>query len=139
MRKTMFVLPLASLLLCSGVYASSASREARFAREDARLQKALEGLKPGKPQDCIRLRDADTTQSFENGKGTLIFKVSKKLVYRTDTHGSCSGIGRDRALITRIFGGSQLCRGDIAQSADLVAGFTGGSCAMGNFVPYTGS
>lgn len=137
MRKTMFILPLASLLLCSGVSASSASREARYASEEARLQKALTGLTPGKPQNCIRLRDANGTQSFENGKGTLIFRVSRKLVYRNDTRGSCSGIGRDRALITRIFGGTQLCHGDIAESADLVAGFTGGSCAMGDFVPYT--
>ncbi len=139
MRKTMFILPLASLLLCSGVSASSEGRQARFAKEDARLQKALAGLTPGKPQHCIRLRDANVTQSFENGKGTLLFKVSRKLIYRNDTRGSCSGIGRDRALVTRIFGGTQLCRGDIAESADLVAGFTGGSCAMGDFVPYTGS
>ena len=46
MRKTMFILPLASLLLCSGVSASSASREARYASEEARLQKALTGLTP---------------------------------------------------------------------------------------------
>ena len=64
-------------------------------------------------------------------------QVFALLVYRNDTRGTCSGIGRDRALITRIFGGTQLCRGDIAESADLVAGFTGGSCAMGDFVPYT--
>lgn len=139
MRKTMLILPFASLLLCGTVSASSASRDARYAKEDARLEKELAGLTPGKPQNCIHLRDANGTQSFENGKGTLIFRVSRKLVYRNDTQGSCNYIGRDRALVTRIFGSNQLCRGDIAHSADLVAGFVGGSCAMNDFVPYTGS
>lgn len=139
MRKTLLILPFASLLLCGTVSASSASRDARYAREDARLEKELAGLTPGKPQNCIHLRDANGTRSFDNGKGTILFRVSRKLVYRNDTHGSCNGIGRDRALITRIFGSSQLCRGDIAHSADLLAGFTGGSCAMSDFVPYTGS
>jgi hypothetical protein len=139
MRKTMFILPFASLLLCGTVYASSASRDARYAKEDARLEKELAGLTPGKPQNCIHLRDAYGTRSFENGKGTLIFRVSRKLVYRTDTNGSCNGIGRDRALVTHLFGSGQLCRGDIAHSADLVAGFTGGSCAMSDFIPYKGS
>lgn len=139
MTKAMILLPFASLLLCGTVSASSASRDARYAREDARLEKELAGLVPGKPRSCIPLRYAYGTQSFDNAKGTLIFRVSRKLVYRTDTNGSCSGIGRDRALITHIFGGNELCRGDIAQSADLVAGFTAGSCAMNDFVPYTGS
>lgn len=139
MRKSILIFPFASLLLCGTVSASSASRDARYAKEDARLEKELAGLTPGKPQNCIHLRDAHGTQSFENGKGTLIFRVSRKLVYRNDTQGSCNGIGRDRALITHIFGSNQLCRGDIAHSADLLAGFTGGSCAMNDFVPYTGS
>ena len=136
MRKAMMIVPLASLLLCGTVSASSASREARYAKEDARLEKALAGLVPGKPRSCIHLRDAQGTESFDNGKGTILFKVSRKLVYRTDTNGSCNGIGRDRALITRTFGGGDLCRGDIASSADLTAGFTAGSCAMNDFVPY---
>lgn len=139
MRKTMIILPFASLLLCGTVSASSASREARYERENVRLEKQLAGLVPGKPRNCIHLRDAHGTQSFENGKGTILFRVSRKLVFRNDTNGSCNGIGRDRALVTHIFGSGQLCRGDIAHSADLVAGFTGGSCAMNDFVPYTGS
>lgn len=139
MRKTMIILPFASLLLCGGVTASSASREARFAREDARLEKALAGKVAGTPVNCIRLRDARGTESFDNDKGTILFKVSRKLVYRTDTHGACRNIGRTNALVTRSFNGSQLCRGDIATSADLTAGFSSGSCAMSDFVPYTGS
>jgi hypothetical protein len=44
-------------------------------------------------------------------------------------------VGNGDALVTRQFG-SQMCRGDIARSADLVAGFQTGSCALGEFIPY---
>ena len=139
MRKSMMIFPVASLLLCGAVSASSASRDARYAKEDARLEKALAGKVAGKPVSCIRLRDAQGTESFDNDKGTILFKVSRKLVYRTDTNGGCHYIGNTNALITHSFTGGQLCRGDIATSADLTAGFSSGSCAMNDFVPYTGS
>lgn len=141
MRKAIIVVPFVSLLLCGTVSASSSSREARWAKEDARLEKALAGKTPGTPVSCIRLRDTRGTESFDNDKNTLLFKVSRKLVYRTDTNGGCRRVGTGGdALITRSFNGGQLCRGDIAQSADLTGhGFPTGSCAMGEFVPYRGS
>ena len=135
------IVPMASLLLCGTVSASSASRQAYLAKEDARLEKALAGKTPGKAVSCIRLRDTHGTESFDNEKGTILFKVSRKLVYRTDTNGACRRVGTGGdALITRSFSGDQLCRGDIAQSANLTSGgFPTGSCAMGDFVPYRGS
>lgn len=139
MNKALVIFPVAAVLLCGTVSASSASRDARYAKEEARLEKALAGKVAGKPVSCIRLRDAQGTESFDNDKGTILFKVSRKLVYRTDTTGGCRDIGRTNALITRSFSGGQLCRGDIATSADLVAGFSAGSCAMNDFVPYKGS
>lgn len=141
MRKAIIVIPFASLLLCGTVSASSEAREARWAKEDARLEKALAGKTAGQPVSCIRLRDTRGTESFDNDKNTILFKVSRKLVYRTDTNGSCKRVGSGGdALITRSFTGDQLCRGDIAQSASLTThGFPTGSCAMGEFVPYRGS
>ena len=139
MRKTMIILPFAGLLLCGTVSASSASRDARYAKEDARLEKALAGKVAGKAVSCIRLRNAQGTESFDNDKGTILFTVSRKLVYRTDTHGSCRYIGNTNALITHSFSGGELCRGDIATSTDLTAGVSTGSCAMNDFVPYTGT
>ena len=139
MNKALIVFPVSAVLLCGTVSASSATREAHYAKEDARLEKALAGKVAGKPVSCIQLRNAQGTESFDNDKGTILFKVSRKLVYRTDTNGGCRDIGHTNALITRSFNGSQLCRGDIATSADLTAGFSSGSCAMNDFVPYTGS
>lgn len=139
MHKSLIFVPLASLALCGTVSASSSRYAEAQAKEDARLETALAGKTAGKPQSCIYLRETHGTESFDNKDGTLLFKVSKKLVYRTDTKGACRRIGRGDALITRSFNGGQLCRGDIAHSADLLSGFHSGSCAMGDFVPYRGS
>ncbi len=114
----------------------SVAQQRRIDSEAARLDKALAGKTAGKPVSCINLRDAHGPESF--GDGTLVFYASRKLVYRNDTRGTCRDIGKHRALITRPFG-SQLCRGDIAQSADLSAGFVAESCVLGDFVPYRGS
>jgi hypothetical protein len=107
------------------------------ASEAQRLDKALAGRIAGKPQSCIPLHDASGPESF--GETTLLFRSGRKLVYRTETNGSCGRVGSGgHALITHPTS-SQLCRGDIARSADLVSGFENGSCAMGDFIPYRGS
>ncbi len=129
-------LPLVALLGgCAAGTPSEATLKFR-ANESARLETALAGLTPGKPQSCIRMRDAGSTESF--GDNILLFKVGKKLIYKNETSGSCRRIGDGNALITRSFSGD-FCRGDIARSADLVVGFESGSCAFGDFVPYRGS
>jgi hypothetical protein len=135
MRK--IVIMSASVLLagCAGGAYASSEREA--ASEAVKLERALAGKVAGKPQSCISLRDINGPESI--GENTLLFRVNRKLTYRTETRGSCRRVGNDRALITQIYGSSQLCRGDIAQSADLTVGATFGSCAMGDFVPYRGS
>jgi hypothetical protein len=87
----------------------------------------------GEPKNCVDTRNLRGPQSY--GKSVLVFEASSKLLYVTRTSGSCDGIGKGDALVTRQFG-SQMCRGDIARSADLVAGFQTGTCAFGEFVPY---
>jgi hypothetical protein len=70
---------------------------------------------------------------------TILFRSGSRRVYRNDLVGSCNGLGRGGyALVTRSFGGSgQLCRGDIAHTVDTASGMFGGSCVIGEFVPYT--
>ena len=135
MRKIL-ILPLVALLgACAGGAPSDATLKYR-ANEATRLETALAGLTPGKAQSCIRMRDAQSVESF--GDNVLLFKVGKKLAYKNETSGSCQRIGDGRALVTRSYSGDY-CRGDIARSADLVAGFEAGSCAFGDFIPYRGS
>lgn len=126
---------LGTLGLISGCAATTDSPYAqrKAAAYSVELEKALGGKVAGKPQSCIDVRRADSTQQI--GDRTILYKVSKKLVYRNDPLGGCAGLGRDLALVTRLYS-TQLCRGDIVTPTDFTTGFSGGSCALGDFVPY---
>jgi hypothetical protein len=80
------------------------------AREAARLEADLAGFTAGKPVNCMMSRDARGPEAY--GDHSLIFHAGRNLIYRNDTIGSC------------------------ARTADLVAGFETGSCALGPFIPY---
>jgi hypothetical protein len=100
---------------------------------DADYQKLITGKTAGKPQDCI---DTRVTRPDLSAYGTkLVYRVSNKLVYVSETGGGCENVRRGDALVTRQFQ-TRLCRGDIAQTVDLPASIPTGSCALGAFVPY---
>ncbi len=125
---------LGAVVLISGCAATdSPAVQARAAAYSVELDKALEGKVAGKSRSCIDLRSANSTQQI--GDRTILYKVSKKLVYRNDPIGGCSGLGRDRALVTRLYS-TQLCRGDVVTPTDLTTGFSAGACPLGDFVPY---
>lgn len=110
---------------------------ANGARAEAKLQQALTGKVAGKAMDCLpTYRSADMIRVDDD---TLLFRDRANRVYRNELRGSCSGIGSPSyALVTNTFGGGgRLCRGDIARVVDLAAGFTVGSCVIGEFVPYS--
>jgi hypothetical protein len=131
--KKEFAMRMAALLMIPLLFAVPAATEAKKDRltDEQRLAKALDGMTPGKPRSCIRLRDARDTDAFGD---TLIFRVSNREVYKTDGKG-CGGRESD-AFVTRTFG-SELCRGDIVRRADLMSGFETGFCTVGPFTPYT--
>jgi hypothetical protein len=102
------------------------------AKQQAALDKALEGKVAGKPQSCISLTQRADLQIISDD--LLLYKAGRT-VYLNRVNGSCSGLSFGRTLVTNVWG-SQLCRGDIARVADLQAGMITGSCALGDFVPY---
>ncbi len=113
----------------------SETRLAAEAKEASRLTEDLAGYTAGKPRRCLPREANSGIESY--GETTLVFRVSSKLLYRNEVRsGSCPRIGNSRALITTSYGSGQLCNGDRASSADLVAGFDSGFCILGDFVPY---
>ncbi|HZH07524.1 MAG TPA: DUF6491 family protein [Lautropia sp.] len=135
-------LTLASLtvLASAGLLASCATTSApepRSAKAQAELSRWLNGRVAGRPQSCLpNYRSQDMVVIDEN---TLLFRDGSNRVWRSDLKGPCNGLGRPgTALLTKQFGGSGLCSGEIAQVIDTSQGFTVGSCAIGDFVPYTG-
>ena len=101
---------------------------------EAKYTKLVAGKTAGKSIDCIDTRRGNAQLSAFDGK--LIYRISDKLVYVSETNGGCQGVANGDALVTRQFQ-TRLCRGDIARTVNLPAGIDTGSCALGSFVPYT--
>lgn len=122
-------------LLATGCAATPA-QEARLAEAGAasevRLATALQGLSAGTPQTCIDRRDARDMAVYGD---TILYRVSRRLVYRTRTNGGCRSLDRDNALVVRS-PSNQLCRGDIATSFDTLSRIENGSCVFGEFTAY---
>jgi hypothetical protein len=128
-----FILP--AMLLCAGTAALSsdhggAARQA--AANQARLDKALTGLVPGKPQQCL-----DSHERYETDRigSTILYKQGRGLIYRADTNGGCHGLDRGDAIVSEQFG-SQLCAGDPIRTVDLTSRIPSGVCTIRSFVPY---
>ncbi|HEY1125190.1 MAG TPA: DUF6491 family protein [Sphingobium sp.] len=103
-------------------------------REARDLAKALDGKVAGKPVSCVSTFRGENLRAV--GDHTLVYRVSKKLVYRNDLQGVCHGLSFGDALVLRVWG-NEYCRGDIAHSVNLTSGSLSGTCALGDFVPYT--
>ncbi|MDR6789693.1 hypothetical protein J2Y58_003066 [Sphingomonas sp. BE138] len=123
----------AAALGAAAVVAAPAQKPDKPDRNRLDYEKLLAGKTAGPPQDCIDTRWTRPQLTAYDGK--LIYRVSKKLVYVTDTGGGCEAVARGDAIVTRQFQ-TRLCRGDIAQTVNLPARIPSGSCAMGAFVPY---
>jgi hypothetical protein len=101
-------------------------------RDKIAVEKALAGKTAGKPQDCLSPRDA---QSSSVHNGTVLFRVSRKLVWKNDMR-ECRLLREDDILVTNLYGTARICRGDISQIVDRAGLFGKGSCVFGDFVPY---
>jgi hypothetical protein len=102
------------------------SRAAEYAR-------LLAGKTAERPVDCIDTRFTRPSLTAYGDK--LVYKVSNKLVYVSDTAGGCQAVARGDTLVTNQFQ-QRLCRGDLARTVDLRTGINTGSCAIGAFTPY---
>ena len=127
------ILPVALMTLTGCALQPTERRLQIQAREAARLDADLAGFTAEKPMNCVPSRDLRGPEAY--GDHSLIFRAGRDLIYRNDTIGSCRGVRRGEALIIRQTS-SQMCAGDMAHTADLVAGFETGSCALGQFIPY---
>ncbi len=67
---------------------------------------------------------------------TVIFKDGSR-VYVNHLIGECSLLRSGFYTLVTRSSGTGLCRGDIADVADVRAGTVVGSCAIGDWVPYT--
>lgn len=127
-----------ALLLVGATLASCAAapQPGRSAKAEAHLQRLLAGKVAGPAAACLPSYRSNDMVVIDDR--TVAFRNGSRQIWVADLQGGCSNLGAGYyALVTRRFGGSGLCRGDIAEVADLANGFTVGSCVFGDFVPYT--
>lgn len=125
----------ASAALIGGSCSTTPAQDARTPKAAQRLAEAVEGRVAGPPVDCIpNYRTATQMQIIDDN--TLVFHDGNT-VYVQNPPAGCRGLGiGGYTLVTRQFGASQMCRGDINNLVDIRNGMIGGSCVFGPFIPY---
>jgi hypothetical protein len=125
------------LLLCAAALTGCMTQPpppSRSAEAQAEFQRLTAGKVPGQPISCLPSYRADNMVRIDNS--TVAFREGSR-VYVNHLIGACSGLRSGfYALVTRS-SGTGLCRGDIAHVQDMSTGAIVGSCAIGDFVPYT--
>jgi len=106
----------------------------RNLRAENELRQALSGKVAGRPVDCSPTYRSSDMQVIDDN--AILFRDGRR-TYLQAPRGGCAPLGSGHyTLVTRSYGGSGLCRGDIAQVVDLQNGFTVGSCSFDEFVPF---
>ncbi|NML10578.1 hypothetical protein HHL08_10515 [Sphingobium sp. AR-3-1] len=128
MRAWMGMAPLL-LAACTGSYEPTPLTD----KQAIKLDKALAGKVAGEKVSCINREPQTSLTVISNN--VLLYRVSRRLVYKNELIGSCSGLTYGDTMIVRSYG-SQMCRGDFTTTANLQTGITTGACALGDFIPY---
>jgi hypothetical protein len=131
MRSISLLLAGATLVSC----AAGPQEPTRSAQSVRQYEQLLAGKVAGPPVSCLPSYNANDMVVID--ERTVAFKRGSNQVYVNHMQGGCSNLGGGYALVTKTFGGSGLCRGDVAQVVDIRNRMTVGSCAFGEFIPYT--
>ena len=133
MRMSAFLAAGASAILLS--CSSTPVAETPSPKAQQQLAEALAGHVQGPPERCIRNYRTNYMEVIDDD--TILFHDGRT-IYLQKPRNSCFGIANhSRTLVTRPFGTTDLCDGDINRLVDLSAGIGGGACVFGPFVPYT--
>ena len=108
----------------------------RSAEAQAEFQKLTAGRIAGEPMTCLPHSRAGNMVPIDNS--TVVFKDGSR-VYVNHLIGECSLLKSGFYTLVTRSSGIGLCRGDIADVADVSTGSVLGSCAIGDWVPYTRS
>lgn len=98
-----------------------------------KLDQALAGLTPGKPESCLPQTRTPSSSSYGR---TIVYRYSRNLMYRNDMGPGCERMGNSGDVMVASTPMGRFCRGDIVRLVDRVSGFPTGSCSFGDFIPY---
>jgi hypothetical protein len=128
------------VLLTGGLLASCTTappqETARAPEKQAELAQLLAGKVAQQPISCLPY-DSGSQEMRVIDEETIAYREGGYRTYVAHMIGACSNLGSgSTALVTRLYGTTRTCRGDIAHVVDTVNGFTVGSCSFGDFTPY---
>jgi hypothetical protein len=106
------------------------------AEAQAKLAQLTAGKVAGAPTTCLppSLRSRNMVVI---DRSTIAFEDGRNRTYVNHLRGACDNLTPGFNTLVIRSGGSGTCSGDIADVADVRTGMTFGSCALGDFVPYT--
>ena len=108
---------------------------ARSPRAQQQYLSLIAGKTPRPELSCLPNYDANDMTVIDGR--TLAFQRGTGTVYIMHLTPGCEMAGGGGyALVSRQFGGTGLCRGDIQQVADLRNHINVGSCTIGAIIPY---
>ena len=132
--KTLAALALAISAAAACAPADPVETADRAAMAESELAEALRGRTAGPPMSCVNRRLLQGNRSA--GERAIIFgDQGDRIIYVNNPPAGCPELDSGRALQTQS-PSTQLCRGDIVTVFDPVAGFSYGSCGLGDFTPY---
>jgi len=127
-----------ALLLAGGLLACCTTAPEpthRAADKQQELEKLLAGKVAQRPVNCLPHYSANDMRVIDDE--TIAYRDSGRRTYVTHMNGVCSNLAAGHsALVTRLVGSPDVCRGDIAHVVDTATGMTIGSCSYGDFTPY---
>jgi hypothetical protein len=108
----------------------------QLAESQAKFQELTSGKVAGSAMACLppSVRSRNMVAIDDS---TIAYVDSPRRVYVNHLRGACSNLRNGFHTLVVRSGGSGTCSGDIADVADVRTGITAGSCALGEFVPYT--
>ena len=127
-----------TLLLLGATLASCTAAAEQPPTRSPRAQQEYLSLVAGKsarPEvSCLQSYNANDMTVIDGR--TLAFRRGTGTVYLMHLSPGCEMLGGPYALLSRQFGGTGLCRGDIQQVIDTTNRITVGSCTIGAIIPY---
>jgi hypothetical protein len=108
----------------------------QLAESQAKLQELTTGKVAGAAMACLppSVRSRNMVAIDDS---TVAYIDSPRRVYVNHLRGECSNLRNGFYTLVVRSSGSGTCSGDIADVADVRTGITAGTCALGEFVPYT--
>ena len=131
MRGISLLLVGATLASCTAV----AEQPVRNAKGQQEFNMLVAGKTPRAQLSCLPSYNANDMTVIDGR--TLAFRRGTGTVYVVNLTPGCEMVGSGPyALLSRQYGGSGLCRGDIQQVVDTMSHINAGSCTIAAITPY---